>query len=718
MTSFPIWQVALQSERDVVQARQRAREIAAELGLDNQEQIRIATATSEIARNAFRYARNGKVTFSLLLEPGQELEVEVSDAGSGIPNLDEIFEGRYVSKTGLGMGILGTKKLMDDFSIDSSTKGTTVKMSKHLSPYKTVWTERAARQLKSKLQDRTPKNPFEEIEQQNQELLKTLQELRTRQQELEMLNRELEDTNRGVVALYAELDERADYLRRASELKTKFLSNVSHEFRTPLNSIISLSRMLMDRIDGDLSSEQIKQVRYIESSARDLQEMVNDLLDLAKVEAGKIRMRPKRFEIHELFSALKGMLKPLLADNTSVNLIFEEAEDLEPLRTDEGKVSQILRNLISNAIKFTPDGTVKVSATRLASNEIEFRVSDTGIGIAPEHFETIFKEFSQVENPLQEKYRGTGLGLPLCRNLAKLLGGQIWLESEMGKGSTFFVRIPVIYVGETMQPDDAEMPPAPEFHRLPVLIVEDNVETAHLFESSLRHSEFQAILAGNVAQADLWIARHKPAAVLADVFLGEEECWGFLARVADRWPEVPRIATSVSDESEGARGRGIDAFLLKPVDREALLSELRARTGQTGMRRLLVVDDNEIARYILRDLLDQAWLQISEAGNGREALAAIREEMPDAVVLDLLMPDMSGFDVLRELRSQQATEHLPILIYTSKDISDSERLELEGFNARIIRKGEVTSRLSAEPFLDWARSVGLTPVTTAPERDA
>ncbi|MBW8869808.1 MAG: ATP-binding protein, partial [Acidobacteriales bacterium] len=249
--SVPILQIALQTERDVVQARQRAREVAAELGLDNQDQIRLATATSEIARNAFRYARNGKVAFSLDLEQ-QRIEVQVSDAGAGIPNLEEVLEGRYRSMTGMGKGITGTKRLMDDFRIDTSQSGTTVLMGKLLPRYRNTWTERAARELKSKLQARIPSNPFEEIEQQNQELLKTLQELRSRQEELELLNRELEDTNRGVVALYAELDERADYLRRASELKTKFLSNVSHEFRTPLNSIISLARMLMDRIDGDL----------------------------------------------------------------------------------------------------------------------------------------------------------------------------------------------------------------------------------------------------------------------------------------------------------------------------------------------------------------------------------------------------------------------------------------------------------------------------------
>lgn len=712
--SVPILQIALQSERDVVHARQRAREVAAELGLDNQDQIRLATATSEIARNAFRYARNGKIAFSLDLEQ-QRIEVEVSDAGAGIPNLEEVLEGRYRSMTGMGKGIIGTKRLMDDFRIDTSQSGTTVLMGKLLPRYRNNWTERSARELKAKLQGRIPSNPFEEIEQQNQELLKTLQELRSRQEELELLNRELEDTNRGVVALYAELDERADYLRRASELKTKFLSNVSHEFRTPLNSIISLARMLMDRIDGDLTGEQLKQIRYIESSARVLQDLVNDLLDLAKVEAGKVRMRPKRFEIHELFSALKGMLKPLLADNTSVNLIFDSAEDLIPLRTDEGKVSQILRNLISNAIKFTPNGSVTVSATMIPGEEVEFRVADTGIGIASEHQETIFKEFSQVDNPLQDRYRGTGLGLPLCRNLAKLLGGSIWLESELGHGSTFFVRIPAVYVGEKLESDEAEMPPAPEYHRSPVLIVEDNAETARLFESHLRNSEFQAIVAVNVTQAEIWTGRHTPAAVITDVYLEDEQCWGFLARIRERWPELVCIATSEGDESEAAQQNGADVFLRKPVERDTLLGQLRRRVSQMENRRILLVDDNEIARYILRDLLDQPWLHIREASNGAEALAAIEQELPDAIILDILMPDISGFDVLRKLRSSLATEKLPVLIYTSKDLSVSEQSELETLNASVIKKAEVSSRLSAKPFLEWAKSAGISPEAVAPE---
>jgi signal transduction histidine kinase/CheY-like chemotaxis protein len=707
--SVTIFNLALRTERDVVQARQRAREVAAELGLDNRDQIRLATATSEIARNAFRYARNGKVQFCLNIDSPQSLEVIVTDSGPGIPNLDEILEGRYKSATGLGRGILGTRRLMDDFAIDPRPSGTCVRMVKHLPRHAAVFTVNTARELNRKMLERTPEGPYEEIEQQNQELMKTLQELRSRQEELELLNRELEDTNRGVVALYAELDERADYLRRASELKTKFLSNVSHEFRTPLNSIVSLARLLMDRVDGDLTPEQWKQIRFIESSALDLQEMVNDLLDLAKVEAGKIRIRPKRFEVHELFSALKGMLKPLLADNNSVDLVFDDGGDLPPLQTDEGKVSQILRNLISNAIKFTPTGQVAISA-RVAENEsILFSVADTGIGIPVEHHETIFREFSQIENPLQERHRGTGLGLPLCRNLAMLLGGRIWLESAPGQGSTFFVSLPAFYSGESVRPEDAAGLPAPEFARAPILILEDHPETARVLESYLRNTELQPIVASNIPEAETWMSRHTPAAVISDVYLGSDQAWGFLSRLREQHPVLPIVVTSIYEESEAAMAHGATLFLPKPVDREPLLRELRRLTAHTGIRRLLIVDDNDVSRYILRELLNQPWLDITEASNGTQALSALKSNRPDALILDLLMPDIGGLEILGQLRAQPATENLPVLIYTSKPLSEPERSQLEGWHARVVRKEDVSTRLSAQPFLDWLRNAGLAP---------
>src|SRR5262249_2271593 len=346
----PVHKLSLRNERDVVKARQLARHMAGVLGFDHRAQIRLGTATSEIARNAFRYAKSGSVEFQVEIDSPQQLMISVIDKGPGIRNLEEIYEGRYESQTGLGKGIIGTRRLMDYFDIQTGPKGTTVCMGSELPKHTRIERGDLA-QIAGSFHSREPDDPFDEVERQNQELLKTLAELSMRQEQLARVNRELEDTNRGVVALYAELDERAAALRRTSDLKTSFLSNMSHEFRTPLNSMLSLSRLLLQRTDGDLTAEQEKQVRYIQRSAQELSELVNDLLDLAKVEAGKIQVRPKRFHVHELFGALRGVLRPLLQDN-SVNLVFEAPSNLPVMRTDEGKVSQILRNFISNALKF------------------------------------------------------------------------------------------------------------------------------------------------------------------------------------------------------------------------------------------------------------------------------------------------------------------------------------------------------------------------------
>src|ERR1700677_1259254 len=390
---FPILTLRLRHERHVVHARQRARDIAALLGFEHQDQIRLATAASELARNAFRYASNATVEFSVRAGKPQLFVISVTDSGPGITNLPDILDEKYVSRTGLGKGIIGTKRLMDHFEIDSSPSGTRVQAGKLLPPAESVDSDRL-RRLVSALANAT--DPFDEVERQNQELLKTLAELQEKQDQLGELNRELEDTNRGVVALYAELDQNADDLRRVSDMKTSFLSNLSHEFRTPLNSITSLCHLLIDRADGDLTPDQEKQVNFIRRSAIELSEFVDDLLDLAKVEAGKVDLKMRHFEVEDVFGALRGMLRPLLTGN-SLELTFDAEPDLPPMYTDEGKLSQILRNFISNALKFTRRGYVRVSAHSVGNGFIEFRVADTGIGIAPEDRDRIFEEFVQVE---------------------------------------------------------------------------------------------------------------------------------------------------------------------------------------------------------------------------------------------------------------------------------------------------------------------------------
>lgn len=269
------------------------------------------------------------------------------------------------------------------------------------------------------------------------------------QAENDALRAELEETNQGVLALYAELDIQAEQLRQASDLKSRFLSYMSHEFRTPLGSILSITGLLTDELDGPLSEEQHRQVAFVSTATRELSDMVDDLLDLAKIEAGRITISPAWFDMLDLFAALRGMFRPIV-DASTVDLIFEEPVGLPRLYTDDKKLAQILRNFIANALKFTTRGEVRVSAQLQGEGMVRFAVSDTGIGIASDLLGTLFEDFSQVDSPLQKRLRGTGLGLSLCKRFAMLLGGEVGVESSPGVGSCFFVVIPLALAQENI----------------------------------------------------------------------------------------------------------------------------------------------------------------------------------------------------------------------------------------------------------------------------
>jgi len=563
----PLLTLALRNEQDVVAVRQRARQIAAGLGFDSQDQVRVATAVSEIGRNAFTFAGGGTVEFHVDMKP-PALVVKVSDGGPGIADLAAVLEGRYQSPTGMGLGILGARRLMDDCDIDSRPgKGTNVRMAKRL-PRSATLTTAALAGLTDQLVAQPTASAYQEVRQQNRELLLAVAEVSQRQEELVRVNRELEDTNRGVVALYAELDEKADSLRRADESKTRFLSNMGHEFRTPLNSIRGLTRLLLDRVDGPLSDEQEKQVRFIRRAADDLSSMVDDLLDLAKIEAGRVEVRATQFTVDDLFSALRGMLRPLLISD-SVRLVFEDPKVGEALFTDEGKLSQILRNFVSNALKFTEQGEVRVRAEHASAHTMRFVVSDTGIGIDPRDHERIFEEFTQIDNPLQKRIKGTGLGLPLCRRLATLLGGSVGLESAAGAGSSFYVVLPI------------------------------------------------------------------------------------------RFPASAAPAATAVTEGHNPT--------------------------------VLIIDDEEAARYVMRKLLSEYAFEVIEASDGPSGIDSARNALPDLIFLDIRMPGQDGGRVLAELKADPRTASIPVVIVSSVAVDEAERAEYAAA-AAILRKSALTTR--------------------------
>lgn len=556
--TVPLLSVAVAKEPDVVLARRRARQLATSLGFEPQDGTRLATAVSEIARNALLYAGGGKVEFHLMREEPRALLVRVGDKGPGISHLHDVLTGRYKSNTGMGLGLIGTRRLMDGFEIDSRPdSGTTVSFWKYLPKTAPPLQPGTLAGLAERIVQE-PRDDYGEMQRQNQELLAALEALQEKQEELTRLNRELEDTNRGVVALYAELDERAERLRQADQLKSRFLSHMSHEFRTPLNAIVGLTRLLLRRSDVAASADTTREIQYIQRSAEELTELVNDLLDLAKVQAGRLTVHESQFTVSGLFGTLRTMMRPL-STNDAVELIFEES-DAPPIISDENKLAQIIRNLVSNALKFTERGSVHVSAVHEPVQDmIRFAVVDTGIGIAPENFERIFDEFSQIDNPTQRRVKGTGLGLALCRRLAELLGGQVLVDSEPHVGSTFTVRLPRVYVS------------------------------------------------------------------------------------ADRQPLPP--------------GRSV-----------------------------LLIDDEEVSRYLIRQLLRGNAFEVMEAENGAGGLAQIQQRRPDLVFLDLTMPGLSGFGVLAQLKQDPTTRDIPVVVVTGQPLNDLQKQELASSTVAILSK--------------------------------
>src|SRR5688572_6061030 len=675
--------VVINYEDDVVTARQRARQVARLLGFEGQDQTRISTAVSEVARIFVSPKASSHVEF--FLEGGTTPQVLLVRIGGprGLSVHPSTAPMNAVSSSPQWeTAMLSARRLMDQCEIRIDfPPDPTIWLKKILIKRTELFTARDLDRLTKQIGGLEPQNPIEEIRYQNQELLHTLEELHERQQELLRLNGELEDTNRGVVALYAELDEKADHLRRADEMKSRFLSNMSHEFRTPLNAILALAQLLLDGSDGDLTSEQEKQVTHMKKSGENLLELVNDLLDIAKIEAGKIAIRPSQFEISNLFSALRGMLRPLLVAG-SVNLVFEDTTGFPIMNTDEGKVSQIIRNFISNAIKFTEHGEVRIAARMVeGGSSVVFSVTDTGIGIAEADQEFIFQEFSQIDHPIQRRVKGTGLGLPLCRKLAELLGGSVSVTSISGVGSTFSATIPVTYIADNSGPGySEELVSIPsEEGRVPVLLVEDEPETRLLYEKYLRHTAFQSIPAGSIRQGREALRRNpQVAAIVLDILLPDEMAWHWLAELKGQpaTKHIPVFIISSIDDVQKGLALGADDYCIKPVYRSWLLERLERAVGPVrGIDKVvapvvLLIDDHETDRYLLSKLASETGFKVVETAGGEEGIRVARKIVPSLILLDLNMPEMNGFEVLERLRDDDNTKTIPVIVVTSQVLTD------------------------------------------------
>jgi signal transduction histidine kinase len=418
-----IGSIFIKSESDIVRVRDRVRLAARELGFDNVTQIKLTTAVSELTRNIYEYARTGSITVAIIERDGRVgLEIVCEDEGPGIADVDEVLSGRFQSRTGLGRGLPGSSRLMDEFRVESEVGlGTRVEAIKWFDeeqkPLKTV------DQIRSLFFSANESSMVEELQAQNQELVRVLGELTTSRRELERANRNLQEAN--------------EKLRQVDEMKSRFISTIAHEVRTPLNAINGLVSLLARDKKEPLSERQRETVERLDKSARLLIQLVNDLLDLSRLQARRTQIKVQEFDAAELIDTISTGLKQTASDK-GVVLEYDTMPDLPKIKSDPTKVGQVITNLASNAIKFTPaGGTVSIKACTDVDGMWRVEVIDTGIGLAEEEIPSIFEEFRQVNIASPHHSGGTGLGLPISKRLVELLGGKMKVISAPGAGSTF-----------------------------------------------------------------------------------------------------------------------------------------------------------------------------------------------------------------------------------------------------------------------------------------
>jgi signal transduction histidine kinase/DNA-binding response OmpR family regulator len=486
-----------------------------------------------------------------------------------------------------------------------------------------------------------------------------------------------------------ELQEANQRLEVASRHKSEFLANMSHELRTPLNAIIGFTRLVMRRGQDVLPAKQLENLEKILVSADHLLSLINDVLDLSKVEAGRMEVRPVAFDLAVLIDGCLRTVEPTIRSER-LRLVRQVPPDLPPLHTDQEKLQQILINLLSNAIKFTEAGTVTVAA-RVSDGEMAIDVADTGIGVPEEALELIFEEFRQVDSSSTRRYGGTGLGLSISRHFARLLGGDLTVRSAVGVGTTFTVRIPAQYGAPATAARIGAVPARPEVgaeaeRGRVVLAIDDDPDIIYLLQENLADAGYRVVGALNGDEGLRKARELQPFAITLDILMPHRDGWQVLADLkADAvTKDIPIIVVSVVDNRELGYRLGAFDYLLKPFDRETIVAVLARVPSPTS--RLLVVDDDPHVVDLVRQLLEDQPYEIGAAADGQEALEAVTRRRPDVILLDLLMPRMDGFAVIEQLQQDPDYRRIPVIVLTAKPLSAAETALLEQSVLKVVHK--------------------------------
>ena len=566
---------------------------------------------------------------------------------------------------------------------------------------------------------------LEEWQAQAEELTQQQEELRAVNERLEEETRVSEMQRLSLQATETVLRQKAGELERASQYKSEFLANMSHELRTPLNSSLILAKLLIDNKDGNLTPKQVQYAKSIYAAGNELLTLINDILDLAKIEAGRIELHVETVSVPQLVRDLQRRFEPLAADKKLALDFHIDRGCPGTLKSDPQRLQQILTNLLSNAIKFTTEGNVSL-AVSTQDERITFRVQDTGIGIPPEHHETIFEAFRQADGTTNRKFGGTGLGLSICRELAGLLGGEIGVVSESGTGSTFTLSLPLhapvevefekvdpfgshgawkkaVHASQpgSIAPSEAcRLPRAPavlddrdaigESDRV-VLVIEDDPIFAQIVYDLAHELDFQCVIAGTADEGLGLAHEYRPAAIVLDVGLPDGSGLAVLEELKSH-PETRHIAVhvvSVHDHQKIAREMGAVGYAIKPVAREELTIAFRALEERLSrkMKSILVVEDEPLQRNAIVDLLAAQDVQVTAAPNATEALERLHENTFDCVVLDLMLPEVSGFELLEKMSADESYSFPPVIVYTARTLTPEEEQLLRRHSKSIIIKG-------------------------------
>ena len=584
-------------------------------------------------------------------------------------------------------------------------------------------TQQQAEELQAQSEELRVSN--EELEEQSRALKESQARLELQQEELEQTNTRLEEQTLNLEAQRSQLvrakgslEKQAQVVEQASRYKSDFLANMSHELRTPLNSSLILAKLLADNRGGNLTEEQIKYAKTIQDSGNDLLALINDVLDLSKIEAGHMEVRAESVKPSVLVENLRGSFEPV-ARQKGLPLRFSIADGVpESVETDWQRLLQILKNLLSNALKFTDSGEVSMEIGREEDGRIAFAVRDTGIGIDPQQQQAIFDPFFQTDAGSTRKYGGTGLGLSISRQLARLLGGEIRVISEPGRGSTFALVLPEVHRGPASEAVPPLQAPAPapaavkdsmvmedvagpaSFEddreslsggRRVILIVEDDETFAQILLDLAHEMHFECLVAGTADEALVLAQKHVPSAIVLDVGLPDHSGLVVLERLKGqaRTRHIPVHVISADDYSQTALALGAVGYMLKPVKREQLVSalgQLEDRLTQK-LRRVLVVEDDPVQLEAMRALMASLDVETRTAQTAAQCLSELSDGTFDCMVLDLSLPDASGFSLLETLSTEHAYSFPPVIVYTGRSLSAEEEQRLRRYSKSIIIKG-------------------------------